>query len=228
METFCDRLAAVRARIDAAAVRHGREPGSVGLIAVGKNHPAATLAAAFDCGQRAFGENYVQEFAAKAAALAGHAIEWHFIGPLQANKSRAVAATAAWVHTIDRLRIATRLSAQRAPELPPLNVLIQVNIDGGANKSGVAPQEAAALADGVAGLPNLTLRGLMAIPEPADGVEEQRRPCARLRELRDELNGRGHRLDTLSMGMSDDLEAAVAEGATMVRIGTAIFGGRGG
>lgn len=177
-------------------------------------------------GQCAFGENYVQEGAEKVDALAGLGLEWHFIGPLQSNKTRLVANRFAWVHSIDRLKIAERLSAQRDAHLPPLEVCIQVNVSGEASKSGVAPGELPELAHAVAGLPRLRLRGLMAIPEPTSDVALQRARFATLRQLRDQLNADGLALDTLSMGMSDDLEAAIAEGSTMVRVGTAIFGSR--
>lgn len=186
------------------------------------------MRAAFEAGQRAFGENYVQEGLAKIASLADlrGEIEWHFIGPLQSNKTKLVAEQFDWVHSIDRLKIAERLSAQRPEGAKPLNVCVQANVSGEASKSGVEPHDAAALAHAVAALPGLRLRGLMAIPEPADTLDAQRAPHARLRELMSALRADGLDLDTLSMGMSADLEAAVLEGATMVRIGTAIFGAR--
>ncbi len=196
------------------------------LLAVSKTWPAAAVREACAAGQRAFGENYVQEGAEKAAELAGLGLEWHFIGPLQSNKTRQVAEAFAWMHSVDRLKIAERLSAQRPAAFPPLQVCIQVNVSGEASKSGCAPDQAAALAGAVAGLPGLRLRGLMAIPEPTDDTRLQRRRFALLRELRDRLNAGGLGLDTLSMGMSDDLEAAIMEGSTMVRVGTAIFGQR--
>jgi PLP dependent protein len=179
-------------------------------------------------GQRAFGENYVQEALAKIEALADlrAQLEWHLIGPLQSNKTREVAAAFDWVHTIDRLKIAQRLSEQRPASLPPLQVCLQVNVSGQASKSGVAPADLAPLAHAVAALPRLALRGLMSIPAPADGFEAQRAPHRQLRELLDSLRREGLALDTLSMGMSADLEAAVAEGATLVRIGSAVFGER--
>jgi len=200
----------------------------VALLAVSKIQPADAVRDAFHAGQHSFGENYVQEALDKMAALADlrPRIEWHLIGPLQSNKTRVVAESFDWVHTVDRLKLAERLSAQRPPHLPPLNVCIQVNVSGEASKSGVAPAEAPALARAVAALPNLKLRGLMAIPEPAEGLEAQRAPCRELRRLRDALVAEGLPLDTLSMGMSDDLEAAIAEGSTCVRVGTAIFGKR--
>jgi pyridoxal phosphate enzyme (YggS family) len=201
---------------------------SVTLLAVGKTFEAAALREAHAAGQRAFGENYVQEALAKMAALADlrPRIEWHLIGPLQANKTRDVAAAFDWVHGIDRLRIAERLAAQRPAGLAPLQVCLQVNISGEASKSGLRPEDVAPVARAVAALPRLTLRGLMAIPEPALDFEAQRRPHRALHELLDVLRADGLALDTLSIGMSADLEAAIAEGATIVRVGTAIFGAR--
>jgi len=199
------------------------------LLAVGKTFAPEALREAFDAGQRAFGENYVQEALDKMAALADlrERIEWHLIGPLQGNKTREVAASFDWVHSVDRWRIAERLSAQRPAEAPLLNVCLQVNISGEASKSGVAAQDLPALARAVAALPRLALRGLMAIPEPAGDFAAQRAPHRRLRELLRALREEdGLALDTLSMGMSADLEAAIAEGATIVRVGTAIFGAR--
>ncbi len=196
------------------------------LLAVSKTWPADSVREAAAAGQRAFGENYVQEGVAKVEALAGLGLEWHFIGPLQSNKTRLVANSFAWVHSIDRLKIAERLSEQRDVHLPPLEVCIQVNVSGEASKSGVAPDDLPELARAVAALPRLRLRGLMAIPEPTSDVALQRARFASLRQLREQLNAGGLQLDTLSMGMSDDLEAAIAEGSTMVRVGTAIFGGR--
>jgi len=180
-------------------------------------------------GQRAFGESYVQEALPKIAALAGygvHRIEWHFVGPLQSNKTRPVAEHFSWVHSVERLKIAERLSAQRPADLPPLNVCVEVNVSGEASKSGCSPDEAPALCRAIAALPHLKLRGLMAIPEPTEDVARVRQRFATVRMLRDALNTEGMQLDTLSMGMSHDLEAAIMEGATIVRIGTAIFGKR--
>lgn len=213
-------------RIARAAEAAGRDAAEVRLLAVSKTWPADSVREAAAAGQCAFGENYVQEGAEKVDALAGLGLEWHFIGPLQSNKTRLVANRFVWVHSIDRLKIAERLSAQRDAHLPPLEVCIQVNVSGEASKSGVAPGELPALARAVAGLPRLRLRGLMAIPEPTSDVALQRARFATLRQLRDQLNADGLALDTLSMGMSDDLEAAIAEGSTMVRVGTAIFGSR--
>jgi pyridoxal phosphate enzyme (YggS family) len=195
-------------------------------VAVSKTFPPAAVRAAHAAGQRDFGENHAQEALAKVDALADLALVWHFIGPLQSNKTRQVAERFAWVHSIDRLKIAERLSAQRLEALPPLQVCIQVNVSGEATKSGVAPEEAPALARAVAALPRLRLRGLMAIPEPTDDSALQRRRFESLCTLQEQLVAAGLPLDTLSMGMSDDLEAAIAAGATMVRVGTAIFGAR--
>ena len=221
-----EKLAAVRARITAAARRAGRDPGSVRLLAVSKQQPAEAVAAAAGAGQREFGENYVREGVAKIEALRGHDLTWHFIGQLQANKTRDVSDHFQWVHTVDRERIATRLDAQRPHYAGPLDVLLQVSLEDEPGKGGVAPADLPRLAEFVAGLPRLRLRGLMCIPPPATVEAEQRRPFARLRGLLEQLNAHGHRLDTLSMGMSADLEAAVLEGATIVRVGTAVFGPR--
>lgn len=222
----CEGLDAVRARIERALAAAGRAPDAARLMAVSKTIPAARLREVFGCGQAVFGESYVQEALAKQDELADLAIEWHFIGPLQSNKTRPVAERFAWVHGVDRLRIAERLSAQRPAGLPPLNVCIQVNIDSEPTKSGVLPEEVAPLAHAVAALPALRLRGLMAIPAPADAIAAQRDSFRRVRELFEGLVAEGLPLDTLSMGMSDDLEAAILEGATLVRVGTAIFGAR--
>ncbi|WP_017776968.1 YggS family pyridoxal phosphate-dependent enzyme [Paraburkholderia kururiensis] len=228
MSDIAHNLADVHARIERAAHAAGRDPQSVALLAVSKTFPADDVRAAHAAGQRAFGENYVQEAIAKIEALADlrASTEWHFIGPLQSNKTRPVAEHFDWVHSVDRLKIAQRLAEQRPDALPPLNVLLQVNVSGEASKSGVAPAEAAAVAHEIAALPKLRLRGLMSIPEPAETLEAQRAPHRMLRELFDSLRADGLALDTLSMGMSADLEAAVLEGATIVRIGTAIFGAR--
>ena len=230
MTIFSANLQAVRARIAAAALAAGRAPESIQLLAVSKTWPAAAVRAVAAAGQRAFGESYLQEALPKIAELSAqlppHAIEWHFIGPLQSNKTQAVASHFDWVHSVDREKIAARLSSQRPKGLPPLQVCLQVNISGEAAKSGVAPADLPALAQAVARLPGLRLRGLMAIPAPAASIEAARAPFARLRELSLQLNSEGLKLDTLSMGMSDDLEAAIAEGATIVRVGRAIFGER--
>ncbi|MCZ4305622.1 YggS family pyridoxal phosphate-dependent enzyme [Zoogloeaceae bacterium G21618-S1] len=226
MTSIATNLQAVNARIAAAAKACGRMPGDIQLLAVSKTWPAECVAEAADAGQHAFGENYVPEGSGKAATLAERQLTWHFIGPLQSNKTRLVANAFDWVHSIDRLKIAERLSAQRDVGRPPLNVCLQVNVSGEASKSGVAPEEVAALAQAVSVLPGLRLRGLMAIPEPTDDLSVLKQRFGQVRALRDALNGEGMALDTLSMGMSHDLEAAIAEGATMVRVGTAIFGAR--
>ena len=226
MTTIPGNLQHVRARIATACQGAGRGVEEVTLLAVSKTFGADAVRAAAAAGQRAFGENYIQEGVEKIAALRDLGLMWHCIGPIQSNKTRLVAEHFDWVHTVDRLKIAERLSAQRPADRPPLNVCIQVNIDGGANKSGVAPGEALALARAVAALPQLKLRGLMSIPEIAPDFEAARAVHAGARALFDQLNADGLGLDTLSMGMSDDLEAAIAAGSTMVRIGTAIFGSR--
>lgn len=219
-------LTTVQARISAACAACGRPPESVALLAVSKTWPAESVRQVAALGQRTFGENYVQEGVDKIAALADLNLEWHFIGPLQSNKTRPVAEHFQWVHSIDRLKIAQRLSEQRPEHLPPLQVCVQVNVSGEASKSGCAPEEAESLAKAVAVLPRLQLRGLMAIPEPTEDEALLRSRFALLRGLLDRLNAQGLALDTLSMGMSHDLETAIAEGATLVRIGTAIFGAR--
>jgi pyridoxal phosphate enzyme (YggS family) len=227
MTTISTNLQAVLARIEAAARACGRAPETVTLLAVSKTWPASCVREALAAGQQAFGENYAQEGIGKIRELARPELEWHFIGPLQGNKTRQIAETFDWVHSVDRLRIAERLSEQRPPALPPLQVCLQVNISGEDSKSGVAPQDALALARQVAQLPRIVLRGLMAIPAPVADPAGQREPFGRLRRLFERMRGEGLALDTLSMGMSDDMEAAIAEGATLVRVGTAIFGVRG-
>jgi pyridoxal phosphate enzyme (YggS family) len=219
-------LQTVRARIAEAARKYGRDPADIALLAVSKTWPATRVADAARAGQKAFGENYVDEAVSKIAELSALGLEWHFIGPLQSNKTRRVAENFAWAHSVDRFRIAARLSEQRPEALAPLQVCLQVNTSGEATKSGVAPDEVASLAHRVAALPRLVLRGLMSIPEPEDDFSRQRATFARLRELFDALKLEGLGLDTLSMGMSHDFEAAIAEGATLVRVGTAIFGER--
>jgi pyridoxal phosphate enzyme (YggS family) len=227
MTTIADKLQRVHERIAAACRAAGRDVEDVTLLAVSKTFGPEAVREAFDAGERAFGENYIQEAVEKMRLLADLAAEWHCIGPIQSNKTRLVAENFAWVHTVDRLKIAQRLSEQRPEGMPPLRVCIQVNIDGGRNKSGVAPAEALALARDVAALPRLELRGIMTIPEPAPDFESQRAVHMRARDLFDELRAAGLALDTLSMGMTADLEAAIAAGSTMVRVGTAIFGARG-
>lgn len=226
MTAIVSNLQAVRLAMEQAARAAGRDPASIQLLAVSKTFPAAAIRAAHAAGQRAFGENYIQEALDKMAALHDLCLEWHFIGPIQSNKTRAIAAHFDWVHSVDRLKIAERLAAQRPPHLPPLNVCLQVNISRETSKSGVAEEELPALAEAVARLPRLRLRGLMAIPAPCDDPVTQRAPFARLRELLQALKLRGLALDTLSMGMSHDFAAAIQEGATWVRIGSAIFGQR--
>jgi len=227
---IADKLAQVHSRIASACAAAGRPVQSVTLLAVSKTFGVDAVAEAHAAGQRCFGENYVQEGVEKVAALEGLVPrpEWHLIGPIQSNKTRVVAATFDWVHSVDRLKIAERLSAQRPAGRAPLSVCVQVNVSGEASKSGVAPAEVGAVAHAVAALPGLRLRGLMAIPEVVAGgdMAAQRRPFRALRALFDQLRGDGLALDTLSAGMSDDLEAAILEGATMVRIGSAIFGRR--
>ncbi len=220
----------VRASIAGAAVEAGRDPSSVTLLAVSKTFGPDAVIEAADAGQQAFGENYLQEALEKQRAVQSLrpdlAPEWHFIGPIQSNKTRAIAEHFAWAHAVDREKIAHRLSEQRPAELPPLNICLQVNVSGEASKSGVTPLELPALAHAVLALPNLRLRGLMAIPEPADDEAIQRKPFALLRQLQQDLAARGMVTDTLSMGMTADMQAAITEGATIVRIGTAIFGKR--
>jgi hypothetical protein len=219
-------MQAVNRAVSQAVAAAGRAPGSVRLLAVSKTFPAAAVRAAYSAGQTAFGENYLQEALDKIAALADLPLEWHFIGPIQSNKTRPIAEHFHWVHSVDRLKVAERLSAQRPPHLPPLNICLQVNVSGEVSKSGASPEDAPLLAQELSQLPRLRLRGLMAIPAPADDPSAQRAPFRQLHGLLDALNARGLQLDTLSMGMSHDFPAAIMEGATMVRIGTAIFGAR--
>lgn len=225
-QEIADQLKRVRDRIAAAAQACGRAPTDVRLLAVSKAFPLDDVRAALAAGQHCFGESYLREALPKIAALTTSAPQWHFIGPLQSNKTRAVAEHFAWVHSVDRLRIAQRLNEQRPAELPPLAVCVQVNISGERSKSGVTPDMLVELAAAVTALPRLRLRGLMTIPAPTDDTAAQRAAFRRLRLLQEELNRGGFGLDTLSMGMSDDLEAAIGEGATIVRIGSAIFGTR--
>jgi pyridoxal phosphate enzyme (YggS family) len=230
MGSIGSNLQEVKRRIHGACAQAGRDANTVTLLAVSKTFGPQAVRDACAAGQRAFGENYVQEALAKIDALQDlrPQLEWHFIGPLQSNKTRAVAEAFDWVHSVERLKIAERLAAQRPPGLPPLNVCLQVNVSGEASKSGVAPAELPALAAAVAGLApgQLRLRGLMSIPEPSEDAGVQRAAHAQLRELLAALRQQGLDLDTLSMGMSADLEAAVAEGSTLVRVGTAVFGAR--
>ncbi|MCW5664929.1 MAG: YggS family pyridoxal phosphate-dependent enzyme [Piscinibacter sp.] len=228
MSTILSNIQQVRARIARACDAAKRPVQSVTLLCVSKTFGSDAVREAHAAGERCFGENYVQEGLAKIDALADlrAALEWHLIGPLQSNKTRVVAEQFDWVHSVERLKVAQRLSEQRPAMLAPLQVCLQVNISGEASKSGLAPHEVAEVAQAVARLPRLRLRGLMAIPEPAGELEAQRRPHRALRELLEGLNAQGLALDTLSMGMSADLEAAILEGATIVRVGTAIFGSR--
>ncbi|MDH2198606.1 YggS family pyridoxal phosphate-dependent enzyme [Ectopseudomonas oleovorans] len=223
MSTIAENIAKVGARIREAAQASQRNFADIGLLAVSKTKPADAIREAHAAGVCDFGENYLQEALEKQTQLADLPLIWHFIGPIQSNKTRPIAEHFDWVHSVDRLKIAQRLSEQRPAHLPALNICLQVNISGEDSKSGCSPEELTALARAVVALPNLRLRGLMAIPEPTDDVAAQHAAFARLRQLRDEL---ALNLDTLSMGMSHDLEAAIAEGATWVRIGTALFGAR--
>lgn len=226
MTTIADNLQSVRGRIAAACQAAGRDVNEVTLLAVSKTFGPDAVRQAHAAGQLAFGENYIQEAVEKMALLPDLPLQWHCIGPIQSNKTRLVATHFAWAHTLDRLKIAQRLSEQRPADLPPLSVCIQVNIDGGPSKSGVAPQEALALAREVAQLPRLALRGLMTIPEPGPDFAAQLAVHQKARYLFDTLRAEGLPLDTLSMGMTGDLEAAIRAGSTLVRVGTAIFGGR--
>jgi hypothetical protein len=223
MSTIAENISTLAERIHNAAQAAHRDPASVGLLAVSKTKPASDLREAYAAGLRDFGENYLQEALGKQTELSDLPLIWHFIGPIQSNKTRAIAENFAWVHSVDRLKIAQRLSEQRPADLPPLNICIQVNVSGEASKSGCTPEDLPALAHAISALPNLRLRGLMAIPEPTEDRDEQNAAFAAVRTLQDQLN---LPLDSLSMGMSHDLEAAIAQGATWVRIGTALFGAR--
>ncbi len=226
MTAILSNLQATREAIAQAARAAQRDVAEVRLLAVSKTFPASAVRKAYANGQTAFGENYLQEALEKIEALRDLPLEWHFIGPIQSNKTRLIAENFAWVHSVDRLKIAERLSEQRPPHLPPLNICLQVNVSGEHSKSGVAPEQVVSLAGAVAVLPRLRLRGLMTIPAPATGEAARRAPFAQMRALLIELNAKGMALDTLSMGMSDDFSAAIREGATIVRIGSAIFGAR--
>lgn len=223
MSTIADNIGLVSQRIRAAADAVQRDASSIHLLAVSKTKPAQAVREAYAAGQLEFGENYLQEALGKQAELTDLPLSWHFIGPIQSNKTRAIAENFAWVHSVDRLKIAQRLSEQRPADLPPLNICIQVNVSGEASKSGCTPADLPALANAISALPHLTLRGLMAIPEPTEDRTEQDAAFATVRDLQNSLN---LPLDTLSMGMSHDLESAIAQGATWVRIGTALFGAR--
>lgn len=233
MDSVANRLDAIRSRLQAACARSGRALDEVRLVAVSKTFPADVLAEAADAGQEHFGESYMQEAIDKIGlteALAGRRLDWHFIGPIQGNKCRALAGAFAWAHGVDRLKIAERVSELRSEDQPPLNVCVQVNVSGEASKGGVPPDEAEALCRAIAALPRLRLRGLMCIPAPVDDAEQSRPAFAMLRALRDRIRAGGGVVagdfDSLSMGMSDDFEIAIEEGATLVRVGSAIFGAR--
>lgn len=223
MSTIADNIGQVSQRIRAAADAVQRDASSIHLLAVSKTKPAQAVREAYAVGMRDFGENYLQEALGKQAELTDLPLSWHFIGPIQSNKTRAIAENFAWVHSVDRLKIAQRLSEQRPADLPPLNICIQVNVSGEASKSGCTSADLPALADAISALPRLKLRGLMAIPEPTEDRTAQDAAFAAVRDLQNSLN---LPLDTLSMGMSHDLESAIAQGATWVRIGTALFGAR--
>lgn len=226
MTAIVSNLQAVRQTIAAAALAAGRPPDATQLLAVSKTFPASSVREAYQAGQSAFGENYLQEALDKMEALRDLPLTWHFIGPIQSNKTRAIAEHFQWVHSVDRVKIAQRLSAQRPPSLPPLNICLQVNVSGEESKSGIAAEEVLQLARQIVQLPRLQLRGLMVIPAPADDLARQRVPFAQMRKLLAALNAQGMQLDTLSMGMSQDFAVAIQEGATIVRIGSAIFGAR--
>ncbi len=228
MTRITEQLVGLRKRIKSAAQSAGRDPNSVRILAVSKKQPVAAIMAAREAGLHHFGENYLQEALQKIESLEDLDILWHFIGPIQSNKTRAIAEHFQWVQSVDRVKIARRLSGQRPSGLPPLNICLQVNISGEESKSGVQPQDISALAKAVDELPGLQLRGLMAIPAATSDEEQQRQVFARLRHLFEELKSQHPQVDTLSMGMSGDMEAAITEGATMVRIGTALFGPRSG
>jgi hypothetical protein len=226
MSSIAQSLENIRTRVTVLERRYERTPGDVRVLAVSKTKPPEAVLAAADAGQREFGENHVQDALTKLDAVQRRDLVWHFIGPLQSNKTRVVAARFHWVHSIDRAKIARRLNEQRPQGLPPLEVCIQVNVSGEISKSGVEPHQVEELAGAIEELPRLRLRGLMTLPRPSDNLEEQRQPFAALRGIREALNAGGRALDTLSMGMTNDMEAAIAEGATIIRIGTAIFGPR--
>ncbi|MDH5178203.1 MAG: YggS family pyridoxal phosphate-dependent enzyme [Gammaproteobacteria bacterium] len=226
MKTLTERINAIRARISELEQQYGRDPGSVMLLAVSKTRPVAEIRAAMQTGQRDFGENYLQDALPKIAALSDQGLCWHFIGPIQSNKTRDIAAHFDWVHSVDRLKVAQRLNDHRPAGTPPLNICLQVNISHDPNKSGVMPADALALAKQLVEFPALRLRGLMTIPVHTETLAEQRAIFRALHELAETIRQAGIAMDTLSMGMTEDMEAAIAEGATMVRIGTAIFGSR--
>ncbi len=224
--TIAHNIKVIRTQIKEIERKYVRQPDSVQLLAVSKTRPIEDVRAAFAENQYHFGENYLQDALSKIKNISESAIEWHFIGPIQSNKTRQITENFNWVHTIDRFKIAQRLNDQRFPEQIPLNVCIQINVSGESSKSGVSPEAALTLAKEISRLPHINLRGLMTIPASSNDFEQQRQPFRLLRELRDEIQSQGIELDTLSMGMSNDMEAAIAEGSTIVRIGTAIFGAR--
>lgn len=224
--TITKNIITIRSQIAEAEQKYGREPGSVQLLAVSKTRPIEDIEVAFSENQRHFGENYLQDALPKIEAMTDPSVVWHFIGPIQSNKTRQIAENFDWVHGIERLKIAQRLNEQRDESISPLNICIQVNTSSEESKSGVAPGQALELAKEISQLPNIKLRGLMTIPAATTNFEQQRQPFRLLRELKDEITAQGIELDTLSMGMTNDMEAAIAEGSTIVRIGTAIFGKR--
>lgn len=226
MSTIAQNLANVTQRIHTAALEARRDPGDIQILAVSKAHSADRIRQAYEAGLRHFGESYLQEALPKMAALDDLPLQWHFIGPIQSNKTKAIAEHFHWVHSVDRLKIASRLSEQRPARLKPLNICIQVNISIESTKSGIVHQAVAEFADQLGGLSRLRLRGLMAIPQKTTDIQQQRQAFAQLRRMFNDLNQQGYALDTLSMGMTDDLEAAVLEGSTMVRVGTGLFGKR--
>lgn len=226
MQNIEKNLIDINHQIESAALEFKREPGEISLLAVSKRKPTEDIRSAYACGQRDFGENYLQEALDKVDELSDLDIVWHFIGAVQSNKTRQLAQSFDWVHCIDRLKIAKRLSEQRPQSMPPLNLCIQVNVEHEASKAGIRLDEIDQLAEQIAGLPGICLRGLMAIPAPQDDFESQRKPLSQLRQALEKLNHKGLNCDTLSMGMTHDMRAAIAEGATLVRIGTAIFGER--
>jgi len=226
MDTIRSRLQQVQHRISVAERLYGRKTGSVTLLAISKGKSVDEIKAAYDAGQRRFGESYIQEALTKIQPLSSHDIEWHFIGPIQSNKTRHIARYFRWVHSVDRVKIAKRLNDQRPPTAPPLNICLQINISNEATKAGVDYDDLAMLAQEIKSFERLRLRGLMAIPAPAENIQQQRHMYMKVRQAQQELIAAGWKLDTLSMGMSGDMEAAIAEGATIVRIGTAIFGER--
>ena len=226
MNSLQERLQLVRQEIAEAERQFGREPGSVKLLAVSKTRAAGDVLALAQLGVSDFGENYVQEARAKIGQLSGQSLTWHFIGPIQSNKTRQIAEHFDWVHSVDRIKVAQRLNAARPAHLPPLNICIQVNVDAEATKSGIGPDEVEQLAGQILPLSRLNLRGLMALPAPTEDFSEQRCSFLRTRRLQEQLTDKGYRLDTLSMGTTGDMRAAIAEGATVIRIGTALFGPR--